>query len=166
MSSAASADDDHGAEPADRDRQAEAAEAPGVVRRGQERRGIGADRDETGDADIEQAGLAPLQIEAEADDAVSQRRRQEERAIAEEIEHHVAHSEEAGRPTSSTAIRMQEGDRGAIFGADQLHRRRFGEADDQPAEHRAGHAADAAEDRGGEQRQQQVEAHERAGSAR
>ena len=36
------------------------------------------------------------------------------------------------------------------------------EADDQAGEHRAGHAADAAEDRGGKQRQQQVESHLRA----
>ena len=42
---------------------------PVARRRRQERRGIGADGDETGDADIEQAGLSPLQVEAEADDA-------------------------------------------------------------------------------------------------
>ena len=51
-----------------------------VVGRGQQRRGIGADRDEAGDADIEQPGLAPLHVEAEADDGVGQRHGQEEGA--------------------------------------------------------------------------------------
>ena len=59
----------HGADPADRDRQSEAAEAACRSRRRQQRRGVGADRDEAGDADIEEAGLAPLEVEAEADDA-------------------------------------------------------------------------------------------------
>jgi hypothetical protein len=36
--------------------------------RRQDRRGIGADRDETRDADIEEAGLPPLQVEAERQD--------------------------------------------------------------------------------------------------
>ena len=67
-------------DPADPDRQAEAAEAAGRIGRRQHGRDIGADRDKTGDADIEEAGLAPLQIESEADDAVAQRRDQEEGA--------------------------------------------------------------------------------------
>src|SRR5579872_212816 len=76
------------AEPADGDRQAEAAQSAGRIGRRQQSRDIGADRDESGDADIEQTGLAPLHVEAEADDGVGQRHRQEERAIAEEIEDH------------------------------------------------------------------------------
>jgi hypothetical protein len=37
----------------------------GRVRRGQDRRGIGADREEAGDAGVEQPGEAPLDVEAE-----------------------------------------------------------------------------------------------------
>ncbi len=47
-------------------------------------------------------------------------------------------------------------------GADRLHGHRLGEADDEPGEHGAGNAADAAEDRRRKQRQQEVEPHLRA----
>ena len=63
--------------------------------------------------------------------------------------------------TNSTAHQDDEGDRRAPFRADELHRARFGEPDDEAAEHGARHAADAAEDGGREHRQQQVEAHQR-----
>ena len=45
------------------------------------------DRDEAGDPDIEQAGLAPLQIEPEADQCVGKRGGEEEGEIAHYIEH-------------------------------------------------------------------------------
>src|SRR6266404_479782 len=76
------------AEPADRDRQTEAAEMLRAGRRRQDRRHIGADGDETGNAGIEQPGEAPLQVEAEADQREAERRHQEEDGIACQIEHH------------------------------------------------------------------------------
>ena len=85
------------AKPAQSDRQAETAEAVRIVGRGQQRRDVGADGDETGDADVEQAGLPPLHVEAEADDGVGQRHGQEERAVAHEVEAHAGPPEHALR---------------------------------------------------------------------
>ena len=132
-----------------------------IVGRGQERRDIGADRHEAGDADIEQAGLAPLHIEAEADDGEGQRHGQEEGAVAEQVELIPPSRTGPAAATSSTATRMTKATAARHSAPIELHGQRFGEADDQPGEHRARHAADAAEDRRGEQRQQQVEAHVR-----
>src|SRR5262249_24876727 len=72
----------------------------------QHRRGIGADRGEAGDAHVEQATLPPLQIEAEAHQAIGQRRRHEEGEIADDVDR-VHASARPNRPagrTSSTAI--------------------------------------------------------------
>ncbi len=151
------------ADPADDYRQAEAAEPVGIVGRGENGRDIGADGDEAGNADVEEAGLAPLHVEAEADDAVGQRHGQEEGAVAEQVEAHVAALPKmpCGR-SSSTSTRMTKATARAPFRADQLDGEGLRQADDQAGEHRARHRADAAKDGGGEQRQQQVEAHLRA----
>ena len=74
---------DHRAKPPDDDRQRETAEMPIARRRRQERGHIGADGDETRHPDVEQAGLSPLEVEAEADDGVDQSHRQEEADIGE-----------------------------------------------------------------------------------
>ena len=111
---------------------------PAARRRGQQRRGIGADGDEAGDADVEQPGLAPLQVEAEADDAVGQRRRQEEgaRSRARSSISRALPNSPVGR-TSSSGDQHDEGDRRR-----DTRRRRsgtadgLGEADDQAAERR------------------------------
>ena len=58
----------HRAQPAGRDRQLEAAEAPLRRRPGENGRGVGPDREEAGDAGVEQAGQAPLDVEAEGED--------------------------------------------------------------------------------------------------
>jgi hypothetical protein len=49
-----------------------------------------------------------------------------------------------------------EGDRRSPLGANDLHGCRFRQADDQSSDHRAGNAANPAEDCGCKQRQQQV----------
>ncbi len=139
--------------------QVEAAETAGDRWRGEEGRGVGADGDEAGDADIEQAGLPPLQVEAEADQPIGQRGRQEEGSVTDEVEDHPRGSEEAGRADDENGHQDQESDGAAEAGTDQRHGRGFGETDDEAAGHRARHRADAAEDRRGEERQQQVEAH-------
>src|SRR5206468_8476655 len=79
---------EHRAGPDDDNRKLEADEAAGRVGRGEERRGVGADGNEAGDADIEEAGLAPLQVQAETHDPVGERGRQEERAVADEVDDH------------------------------------------------------------------------------
>ena len=108
MSAAAAPEDDHRGNPAEPDRQAEATEPAGGLRCGKQRRHIGANGDETGDTDIEEAGLAPLHIEAETDDPVSERRHQEEGGISEDIEHQVRAPKRPEGLTSSTAIRMRK----------------------------------------------------------
>ncbi len=52
-------------------------------RRREERGHIGADGDEARHPDVEQAGLSPLQVEAEAHDGVDQSHRQKEADIGE-----------------------------------------------------------------------------------
>ena len=148
--------------PADGDGQAEAAEAAGGVGGGEEGGGVGADGDEAGDADVEEAGLPPLHVEAEADDRVGERHGEEEGAVAEEVEHQSALPKMPCGRRRRMAIEDDEGDGGAPLGADELHGRRLGDADDEAGEHGARDAADAAEDGGGEERQQEVEAHLRA----
>src|SRR6185503_15057525 len=89
-------------------RQLEAAEAIGGFRCGQERRCIGADRGEPGDPDVEEPRLSTLQIEAEAEDCVDQRGGQEERGVAQEVEHQSRVPKRPVGFTSSTAIRIKK----------------------------------------------------------
>ncbi len=114
------------ADPPRGDRQGEAAEATRRQRRRQQRRDISADRHEAGDANVEEAGLPPLHVEAETDDGVGQRDRHEECAIAEEIESHLRSPEQAARPQQQDGDQEREGDGGAPFRADQSHGQRFG----------------------------------------
>ena len=72
---------DHGADPTNRDRQAEAADLVGIVGRREERRRIGADADEARHAHVEEAGEAPLKIEAERDDREDRSENQEKGAV-------------------------------------------------------------------------------------
>ena len=98
---------DHGSKPADEDRQGEAAETALARRRRQERRSVGADGDETGDADIEQSRLPPLHVEAETDDRVDERDDEKEARIGDrpdEIERHVGLPARPVGRTISTAI--------------------------------------------------------------
>ena len=60
---------------------------------------------------------------------------------------------------SSTSDEDDEGNRRAPFGADELHGESFRQPDDEAGKHGARHRADAAEDSGGEERQQQVQTH-------
>ena len=134
----------------------------GVVGAGEERRGVGADRDEPGHAHVEEAGHAPLEVEAEADQGVVERQHEEEGQVAGDVEHQ---GRSPGRPvgrTSSTARRYQEGDSGPVLGADERDRERLGEADDEAAQHRPVDAAHAAQDRGREEGEQEVEAEQGA----
>ena len=134
----------------------------GAGRRGQQGRHIGADRHEAGDADIEQARLAPLQVQAEADDRIGQRRGAEEGRIAERGRASVRLPEQAvaGAPAAP-----RSGSRRRRRRAIAPRRSATAAASDRPTirppSTAPGHAADAAQDGGGEQRQQQVEAHER-----
>ena len=153
---------DGAAGPADGDGQAEAAEAGGGVGRGEEGGGVGADGDEAGDADVEEAGLPPLQVQAEADDRVAERHGQEEGAVAEEVEHQSALPKMPCGRRSRMATRMTKATAARHSAPTSCTVDRLGDADDQAGEHGARHAADAAEDGGGEERQQEVEAHLRA----
>ena len=49
--------------------------------RGQDRRGIGADGEEPGDAGVEETGEAPLHVEAQADHGVDTADGQERQAV-------------------------------------------------------------------------------------
>ena len=94
------------AQPADKDRQAEAAEAVRCIRGCQQRRDISTDGDKTRDADIEQAGLTPLHVEAEAHDRIGQSHGQEEGGVGDQFD---AHSALPNRPcgrNNKTATRM------------------------------------------------------------
>ena len=86
----------HAADQPDPERQPEAAEHRGALGPDQDRRGIGADRDEADDAGIEQAGEAPLQIEAEHRDAEDQRHDQEEHQIGGDADHRLPPSRPCG----------------------------------------------------------------------
>ena len=149
------------AQPAHGDRQVEAAEACGIIRRRDQGRGIGADRHEARDADIEQTRLTPLHVEAEADDGIGERHGEEEGAIGQQLDH-ARPPEQTLRAQQQHGDEDEEGDGGAPFGSDELHRERFREAHDQARDHGARHAADAAQYGGSEERQQQVMAHVRA----
>ncbi len=94
------------ADPAHRDRKSVAAETVGIVGRGEQRRDVCADGDETGNADIEQAGLAPLHVEAKADDGIGQRHCQEKCAIAQKVEAHSGLPKIPCGRNSSTSTRM------------------------------------------------------------
>ena len=69
---------DCSAQPSGENGQPETAEMGSRGRRRHDRRGIGPDGDEAGDAHIEEAGHAPLQVQAEAYDGEGKGRRQEE----------------------------------------------------------------------------------------
>jgi len=100
--------DNHRAEPADEDRQIEPTEPPGRIRRRQQGRGIGADRYEAGEPDIEEAGQAPLQVQAEGDEGEDQRCGQEESAVANNVHHRSLTPKRPIGRMNSTAIRMMK----------------------------------------------------------
>ena len=98
---------DHGCKPADEDRQGEAAETALGRGRRQKRRSVCADGDETGDADIEQSRLPPLNVEAKTDERVDERQNEKEARIGDrpdEVERHVGLPARPVGRTSSTAI--------------------------------------------------------------
>ena len=106
-----------------------------------------------------------MHIEAETDERIDERQDEKEARIADrtdEIERHVGLPARPVRSHDQHGDQHQKGEGGPPFGAGELNRYRFAEADDQGPGEGAGRAADAAEDGGCEQRQQQIEAHEGA----
>jgi hypothetical protein len=89
--------------------------------------------------------------------AIGGREDEKEAAVGEPAFHQVFSANSPVGRTSRMSDQHDEGRRGAVFGAHHMHGRAFGHADDQPAQHRAPHRADAAQDDGGKQRQQQVQ---------
>ena len=93
----------------DHEVQAEATEMEGARAAGEDRRGIGADRPEAGDADVELAGKAPLHVEAEAHHGVDPGQRQEEDQKGEQAAelHHLPRSRPVGRTIRRMTIRAK-----------------------------------------------------------
>jgi len=68
-------------------RQREIAEKTGFRRSGEDREGIGADGVEADDTGVEEAGLSPLQVEAERRDGEDKRHDGEEDQIGQDPDH-------------------------------------------------------------------------------